>query len=119
MVRHLAFRGWQGRRALGSGHAARTIPCAAPGSAASGGRSMDDSAGRVAPAAARWMLLLLILAHVLSVGDRMLLSVATGPIRQELALSDREIALVNGLLFVVFHLAAGLFVARLIDRGNR
>jgi MFS family permease len=80
---------------------------------------MDDSAGRIAPAAARWMLLLLILANVLSVGDRMLLSVTTEPIRQELALSDRQIAVVNGLLFVVFHLVAGLFVARLIDRGNR
>src|SRR5690242_18993255 len=65
------------------------------------------------------MLLLLILANVLSVGDRMLLSVTTEPVRQELALSDPQIALVNGLLFVLFHLAAGLFVARLIDRGNR
>jgi len=65
------------------------------------------------------MLLLLVLANVLSVGDRMLLGIVTEPIRLELALSDVQMSLANGLFFVLFHLGGGFVVARLVDRGNR
>ena len=68
---------------------------------------------------AGWTLFLLFLANVLNVGDRMLLGVVTEPVRHELALSDTQMALANGLLFVLFNLIAGLFIARLVDRGNR
>jgi len=68
---------------------------------------------------AGWTLFLLFLANVLNVGDRMLLGVVTEPVRRDLALSDTQMALANGLLFVLFNLVAGLFIARLADRGNR
>jgi MFS family permease len=68
---------------------------------------------------ASWTLFLLFLANVLNVGDRMLLGVVTEPVRRDLALSDTQMALANGLLFVLFNLIAGLFIARLVDRGNR
>jgi MFS family permease len=79
------------------------------------------TAGRqqVSPIAAGWILFLLFLANVLNVGDRMLLGVVTEPVRHDLALSDTQMALANGLLFVLFNLVAGLFIARLVDRGNR
>lgn len=80
---------------------------------------MIASAETIRPAAARWMLLLLVLANILSVGDRMLLGVVTEPIRLELALSDVQMSLANGLFFVLFHLGGGFVVARLVDRGNR
>lgn len=80
---------------------------------------MSSNVEPMRPATANWMLLLLVLANVLSVGDRMLLSVVTEPVRLELQLSDPQMALVNGLLFVTFHLLGGLLVARLVDRGNR
>jgi MFS family permease len=68
---------------------------------------------------AAWTLFLLFVANVLNVGDRMLLGVVTEPVRHDLALSDTQMALANGLLFVLFNLIAGLFIARLVDRGNR
>jgi MFS family permease len=74
---------------------------------------------RVPSVVAGWTLFLLFLANVLNVGDRMLLGVVTEPVRHDLALSDTEMALANGLLFVLFNLIAGLFIARLVDRGNR
>jgi MFS family permease len=70
-------------------------------------------------AVAGWTLFLLFLANVLNVGDRMLLGVVTEPVRHDLSLSDTQMALANGLLFVLFNLIAGLFIARLVDRGNR
>jgi MFS family permease len=73
----------------------------------------------VSPFVAGWTLCLLFFANVLNVGDRMLLGVVTEPVRQDLALSDTQMALANGLLFVLFNLIAGLFIARMVDRGNR
>jgi len=73
----------------------------------------------VSPLIAGWTLFLLFLANVLNVGDRMLLGVVTEPVRHDLALSDTQMALANGLLFVLFNLVAGLFIARLVDRGKR
>jgi MFS family permease len=70
-------------------------------------------------AAACWTLFLLFAANVLNVGDRMLLGVVTEPVRHDLGLSDTQMALANGFLFVVFNLVAGVFIARLADRGNR
>jgi MFS family permease len=73
----------------------------------------------VSSVVASWTLFLLFLANALNVGDRMLLGVVTEPARHDLALSDTQMALANGLLFVLFNLIAGLFIARLVDRGNR
>jgi MFS family permease len=80
---------------------------------------MTNGKRAVSPIVAGWTLFLLFLANVLNVGDRMLLGVVTEPVRMDLALSDTQMALANGLLFVLFNLVAGLFIARLVDRGNR
>ena len=68
---------------------------------------------------AYWALFLLFLSNVFNVGDRTLLGVVTEPVRRELGLSDTEVSLTNGIMFVLFNLVAGLFIARLVDRGNR
>jgi MFS family permease len=80
---------------------------------------LSANRGLASPLTAGWALFLLFLANVLNVGDRMLLGVVTEPVRIDLALSDTQMALANGLLFVLFNLVAGLFIARLVDRGNR
>lgn len=80
---------------------------------------MNATAESIRPAAARWTLILLILANVLSVGDRMLLGVVAEPVRIQLGLSDLQMGLANGFIFVLFHLAGGLVIARFIDRGRR
>jgi MFS family permease len=73
----------------------------------------------VSPVIACWTLFLLFIANVLNVGDRMLLGVVTEPVRHDLGLSDTQMSLANGFLFVLFNLVAGVFIARLADRGNR
>lgn len=73
----------------------------------------------VSGAAAGWTLVVLFLTNFLSVADRALLGVVTEPVRVELALTDTQMSLANGLLFVGFNLVAGIFIARLVDRGNR
>jgi MFS family permease len=80
---------------------------------------MSANGKTVSSAYACWTLFLLALANVLNVGDRMLLGVVTEPVRHELALSDTQMSLANGFLFVLFNLVAGVFIARLADRGNR
>ena len=69
--------------------------------------------------AACWTLFVLFLANAFNVGDRTLLGVVTEPVRLELDLSDTQMSLANGFLFVLFNLAGGLVIARFVDRGNR
>ena len=69
--------------------------------------------------AAYWTLFVLFLVNVFNVGDRTLLGVVTEPVRMELALSDTQMSLANGFLFVLFNLVGGLVIARVVDRGNR
>ena len=66
-----------------------------------------------------WTLFILFMANLVSVADRALLGVVTEPVRLDLGLSDTQMSLANGLLFVTFNLGAGLFIARMVDRGNR
>jgi len=80
---------------------------------------MSDDAPSVSRATALWALCLLFVANVLNTGDRALLGVVTEQVRGELSLSDTQMSLANGLFFTVFNLVGGLFLSRLIDRGNR
>ncbi|HTM96352.1 MAG TPA: MFS transporter, partial [Croceibacterium sp.] len=73
---------------------------------------MNAARGSVSTAAAGWTLFVLFLTNVFNVGDRTLLGVVTEPVRLELSLSDTEISLASGFLFVLFNLVGGLFIAR-------
>lgn len=75
-----------------------------------------DTAGK---AVAGWTLTVLFLSNVMNVGDRMLLGMVAEPVKLELGLSDSQLSLAQGLLFVLSNLAAGLVIARLVDQGNR
>jgi MFS family permease len=83
------------------------------------GRLKDDGAPSVALRTALWVLVLLFLANILNTGDRGLLGMVTEQVRGELSLSDTQMSLANGLFFTVFNLVGGLFLSRMIDRGNR
>lgn len=80
---------------------------------------MNEDAPSVSRRTAVWVLFLLFLANVLNAGDRGLLGVVTEQVRGELSLSDTQMSLANGLFFTVFNLVGGLFLSRMIDRGNR
>jgi MFS family permease len=69
--------------------------------------------------AALYTLVLLLLANAFNYADRALLGIVVEPIRKELHLSDTEISIISGFAFSLFFLAAGIGIARWVDRGNR
>lgn len=68
---------------------------------------------------ARTALILLFLAYVLSITDRMILSVLFEPIRLEFDVSDAQLGLLGGFSFAIFYATLGIPIARAADRGNR
>lgn len=80
---------------------------------------MNEDSPSVSRRTAVWVLFLLFLANILNAGDRGLLGLVTEQVRSELSLSDTQMSLANGLFFTVFNLVGGLFLSRIIDRGNR
>ena len=78
-----------------------------------------DNTVRPSRATAWWALAVLFLANIFNQGDRILFGTVVDPIGRELAISDTQMSLASGLLFVLFNLVGGLFIARFVDRGNR
>ena len=72
---------------------------------------------------ARWyptyVVALLFIANLFNLIDRAIIGIVTEPIKHDLALTDTQMSLVSGAAFVLFHLIAGIFIARWADRGNR
>ncbi|AOH84976.1 MFS transporter [Sphingomonas panacis] len=64
-------------------------------------------------------LVALFLANTLSWGDRALLGVVVDPIKRDLLLSDTQMSLLNGAIFIAFNLVAGVAISHWVDRGNR
>lgn len=88
-------------------------PDAAPSLPADAGRERG-----VSPRA--WALLaLLFLAYILSLMDRMILTLLVTDIRADLGISDIQIGLLQGLAFVLLYSAMGLPIGRMVDRANR
>lgn len=71
------------------------------------------------PARAWWAVAVLTFAYVVSFVDRTILSLLIEPIKHDLALSDTQIALVQGMAFAVFYSAMGLPLGWLADRMSR
>jgi MFS family permease len=72
---------------------------------------------------ARWypayVVGLLFVANLFNLIDRAIIGIVTEPVKHDLALTDTQMSLVSGAAFVLFHLVAGVFIARWADRGNR
>ncbi len=68
---------------------------------------------------ARWALLLLLLAYMLSFVDRIILSILVGPIKADLNLSDTQFALISGVAFSMFYATIGMPIGWLVDRISR
>lgn len=67
----------------------------------------------------RSALTLLFLAFMLSITDRMILSILFPDIKAEFGLSDTELGLLGGLSFALFYGVLGLPIAKLSDRYSR
>lgn len=65
------------------------------------------------------MLALLCLAFLLSLVDRLLLSLMVEPIKADLDLTDTQIGLIQGLAFVVLYSGLAIPVGRYVDRNSR
>jgi len=68
---------------------------------------------------ATYGLALLFLANVFSYADRALLGIVADSVMRDIGLSDTQYSLISGLAFSVFNLAAGIWIARWVDRGDR
>lgn len=66
-----------------------------------------------------YVLVALTLASILSIADRLILSIMLEDIKAEFALSDSQIGLITGLAFTSFYVLFGMPIARLADRSNR
>jgi MFS family permease len=61
----------------------------------------------------------LVLAYVFSFLDRQIISLLVEPLKRQMALSDTDISLLQGLSFALFLAIAGLPIGRWIDTGKR
>ena len=70
--------------------------------------------------AERWyVLIMMCLVYTLSIADRYVVSTVLDPIRNELHLTDKGVALLTGLAFGLFYVVLGFPLSWLIDRYNR
>ncbi|HUL19795.1 MAG TPA: MFS transporter [Steroidobacteraceae bacterium] len=68
----------------------------------------------------RWyVLVMMCLVYTLSIADRYVVSTVLDPIRHELHLTDKGVALLTGMAFGVFYVLLGFPLSWLIDRYNR
>lgn len=77
---------------------------------------------RAAPtpsAMAWWMVAVLFLLNVLSMLDRLILTMLVGPIKSELLISDFQMSLVLGPAFAVFYALFGVPLGWAVDRYQR
>jgi MFS family permease len=68
---------------------------------------------------ARWALVVLLLAYILSFIDRNVMAILVGPIRKSFEITDFQYGLLHGLAFTVFYTFLGLPIGRLADRTSR
>lgn len=68
---------------------------------------------------AYYVVVLLMLAYMLSLMDRVMLGFLIEPVRKELGLNDTQIGLLLGFGFVLFYSILGIPLGAMADRGNR
>src|SRR5690554_3305502 len=67
-----------------------------------------------------WMVVgILLLAYVVSMVDRQILSLMVDPVRADLGISDTQISLLHGFAFAIFYTLFGALLGRAADRWNR
>lgn len=81
----------------------------------------SDSTAASAPRTgyAWYVVIILMLAAVVSLVDRLLVGLLVDPIRRDLQISDFQISLLQGLACSLFFCLAGLPIGRLVDRSHR
>ncbi len=89
-------------------------------SVATDGSALKLAEPQSASLAQRWyVLIMMCLVYTLSIADRYVVSTVLDPIRHELELTDKGVALLTGLAFGLFYVVLGFPLSWLIDRYNR
>ncbi len=71
------------------------------------------------PAYAWYVVAILFLAYTVSYIDRQIMSLLIEPIKQDLAITDTQVSLLQGFAFTIFYTVAGIPLGRMADRKNR
>jgi len=81
----------------------------------------NGSADGAAVSAGRtyWSLFVFAVTLMLLFLDRQVMTLLVAPIKRDLGLSDTEISVLIGFMFVLFYVGAGIPISRLVDRGPR
>lgn len=80
---------------------------------------VSDGRPYPSPAYAWYVVAVLVVAYTFSFIDRQILSLLVGPMKRDLAISDTQMSLLQGIAFAVFYTILGLPIGRLVDRRNR
>lgn len=71
------------------------------------------------PAYAWYVVAILFLAYTVSYIDRQIMSLLIEPIKQDLAITDTQVSLLQGFAFTIFYTIAGIPLGRMADQKNR
>jgi len=82
--------------------------------------STANSQDEYPPTGYAWyVVVILTIAYVFSFLDRQILSLLVEPIKADLAISDTQMSLLQGLAFGIFYTVLGIPIGRLADRRSR
>ncbi|WP_375206844.1 spinster family MFS transporter [Hyphococcus sp.] len=76
-------------------------------------------ANPVSPFRAWWAIFIFTIALMFNFLDRQLLTLLITPIKADLNLTDTQISILVGFMFVLFYISVGIPISRLVDRGPR
>jgi MFS family permease len=83
------------------------------------GPKTSETSGYARAPYAWTVVALLLMAYIVAVMDRQILSLLVQPIRKDLGITDTQISLLQGFAFVITFTVLGVFLGRIADRGNR
>ncbi len=84
------------------------------------GVAADENLPPVKGLAQAWYALsILVIAYIFSFIDRIIIALLVEPIKQDLAITDFGIGLLQGLAFAIFYALVGIPIGRLADRHSR
>jgi len=81
--------------------------------------AVDDQSPWPTSSQAWYAVAILVAAYIFSFIDRIIIALLVEPIKQDLAISDFGIGLLQGLAFAIFYALVGIPIGRLADRRSR
>jgi MFS family permease len=80
---------------------------------------MREKYGGLTKTQAWWAVFIFTISLMFNFLDRQIMTLLITPIKADLGLSDTQISLLVGFMFVIFYVGVGIPISRLVDRGPR